>query len=56
MKPFPRKEWGGKRAALPVEPRAIRARGEDDMAVSMLLSGIVLEAIVGSLRIVCAIG
>jgi len=29
MKPFPREECGEKRAALPVEPGAIRARGED---------------------------
>jgi len=32
MKPFPREEWGEKRAALPVEPGAIRARGEGESA------------------------
>jgi hypothetical protein len=32
------------------------SRIADDMAVRMLLSGIVLEAILGSLQVVCAIG
>lgn len=38
MKAFPREEWGKKRAALPVEPGAIRARGEAESA------GVCLEA------------
>jgi hypothetical protein len=56
MKAFSREKWSKKRAAAPLEPGAVRVRGEDDVAVRMLLSGVVLEAILNSLRVVCAIG